>query len=82
MTMGQIYALSMPLAVAAMVALYALILRRPWAETGARQPVHSSQARREGLRDGLVDHIERLNAEIEGKAHLVRQELRQLKNTR
>ncbi|XUM19716.1 hypothetical protein ACRAVF_18790 [Bradyrhizobium oligotrophicum S58] len=82
MTMGQIYAMSLPLAVAAMVALYALILRRPWAETAARQPVHSSQARREGLRDGLVDHIERLNAEIEGKAHLVRQELRQLKNTR
>lgn len=82
MTMGQIYALSLPLAVAAMVALYALILRRPWTETAARQPVNSSSARREGLRDGLVDHIERLNAEIEGKAHLVRQELRQLKNTR
>ncbi|WP_035645397.1 hypothetical protein [Bradyrhizobium sp. ORS 285] len=82
MTTGQIYALSMPLVVAAMVAVYALLLRRPWAETAARQPLHPSPSRRDGVRDGLVDHIERLNAEIEGKAHLVRQELRQLKNTR
>ena len=81
MTTGQIYALSMPLAVAAMVWLYAIVLRRPWAEPAVERPVQPP-SRRDGLRDSLVDRIDRINAEIEGKAHLARQELRQFKNSR
>jgi hypothetical protein len=74
MTTHQLVALGFPLLTAAAVAVVALFVRRPWSE----KPVEVSSQSRERV----LDHLERLNAEIEGKAHLVRQELRQLKNTR
>jgi hypothetical protein len=74
MTTHQLFALSFPLLTAAAVAVVALFVRRPWSE----KPIELSSPNRERL----LDHLERLNAEIEGKAHLVRQELRQLKNSR
>ncbi len=74
MTTHQLVALSFPLLTAAAVAVVALFVRRPWSE----KTVEVSAPNRERL----LDHLERLNAEIEGNAHLVRQELRQLKNTR
>jgi hypothetical protein len=74
MTTHQLVALVFPLLTAAAVAVVALFVRRPWSE----KPVELSSPSRERV----LDHLERLNAEIEGKAHLVRQELRQLKNTR
>jgi hypothetical protein len=74
MTTHQLIALSFPLLTAAAVAVVALFVRRPWSEKPVELPSPS--------RDRVLDHLERLNAEIEGKAHLVRQELRHLKNTR
>ncbi|WP_316162822.1 hypothetical protein [Bradyrhizobium sp. SZCCHNRI20481] len=74
MTLHQLVALSFPLLTALAVAIVALFVRRPWSE----KPVEIAPQNRERL----LDHLERLNAEIEGKAHLVRQELRQLKNAR
>ncbi|WP_257165973.1 hypothetical protein [Bradyrhizobium sp. SRS-191] len=74
MTTHQLVALSFPLLTALAVAMVALLVRRPWAE----KPVEIASPSRERV----LEHLERLNAEIEGKAHLVRQELRQLKNTR
>ncbi len=78
MTVGQIYALSMPLAVAAMVWILAVFIRRPWAEKPIEAPSQPTPARRERL----FDRLERLNAEIEGNASLARQQLRQLKRHR
>ncbi|MGJ5179995.1 hypothetical protein ACQR16_30800 [Bradyrhizobium oligotrophicum] len=74
MTTHQLVAMSFPLLTALAVAMVALFVRRPWSE----KPVEVSSPNRERV----LDHLERLNAEIEGKAHLARQELRQLKNTR
>ena len=76
MSTHQLVALSFPLLTAAAVAVVALFVRRPWSE----KPVELSSS--SANRERVLDHLERLNAEIEGKAHLVRQELRQLKNTR
>lgn len=78
MTFGQVYALSLPLAVAALVWVVAVFIRRPWAEKPAEAPAQPAPARRERL----LDRLERLNAEIEGNAQLARQQLRQLKRHR
>ncbi|CCE08456.1 hypothetical protein BRAS3843_2730067 [Bradyrhizobium sp. STM 3843] len=78
MTIGQIYALSMPLALVAMVWLVALFVRRPWTEKPVQLPAQPAPVKRERL----LDRLERLNAEIEGNAQLARQQLRQLKRHR
>ncbi|CCD94316.1 exported hypothetical protein [Bradyrhizobium sp. ORS 375] len=74
MTTHQLVALSFPLLTALAVAVVALFVRRPWTE----KPVEVGSPSRERV----LEHVERLNAEIEVKTHLVRQELRHLKNTR
>ncbi|MGJ4891557.1 hypothetical protein [Bradyrhizobium sp. HKCCYLR20261] len=74
MTTHQLFAMSFPLLTAVAVAMVALLVRRPWSE----KPVEIASPSRERV----LEQVERLNAEIEVKAHLVRQELRQLRNTR
>ena len=77
MTTDQIFALSMPLITAAMVWVVGMFIRRPWTENRADHVLQPSPIKREGV----LDRLELLNAEIEGKAHLARQQLRQLKKS-
>ena len=71
MTMNQLIAMSFPLVTAAAVALVALFVRRPWAEKLAEAPSQIPAIKGETL-----EQLERLNAQIEGNAHLARQQLR------
>lgn len=85
MTTHQLIAMVFPLFTAAAVALVALFIRRPWAEdvAEARTTVRATAAKRDGTkRDVVLDQLERLNAEIEGNAHLARQQLESLRKSR